>query len=237
VGAQKAASRIVRPLRGIKAVGKPRPLGEIAYTTLKDAIVKGDLQPGQRLVESSLSGQMKISRIPVREAIKKLEQDGLVERLDKGGFVVKNPSIEEIEETFGIRAVLESYASALATERMNDGVGKKLDETLESYREALARNDIAKMMLLNNQLDEIIFTAAGSKRLYALINNFRDFISRYRKLLLTCLDYAAISLSEHEKIVEAMKEGDPVKVEKLVREHLLRGKNILIKDMKSDGNI
>jgi DNA-binding GntR family transcriptional regulator len=237
VGTQKAASKIAIPFKGIKAVGKPRPLGEIAYTTLKDAIVRGDLHPGQRLVESSLSTQMKISRIPVREAIKKLEQDGLVERLDKGGFIVKNPSREEIEETFGIRAVLESYASALATERMNEAISKKLDETLESYREALKRSDIAKMTLMNNQLDEIIFTASGNNRLYALIGNFRDFVSRYRKLLLNCLDYAAISLSEHEKIVEAMKEGDPAKVEKLVREHLIRGKDILIKDMKSDENI
>ena len=225
---QKAAHK---SLRGIKAVGKSLPVGEVAYTSLKQAIVKGDLHPGQRLVESKLSALMLISRIPVREAIKKLEQDGLVEKLAKGGFIVKNPSREEIEETFGIRAVLEGFAAGLATRRMDPAILKKLEVTLEWYRDALNQGDIAKMTRMNDQLDDIIFGASGNKRLCALIGNFRDFISRYRRVLLTCLEYAAISLSDHEKIVGAMREGDPEKVEQLMRRHLIRGREILIKDM------
>ena len=232
-GTQGAAGKIKNPLKGIRVVGKTRPIGEMAYVSLKGAIVKGDLHPGQRLVESALSAQMGISRIPVREAIKKLEQDGLIEKLEKGGFIVKNPSRKEIEETFGIRACLESYAAALATGHMDAPTIDRLEGVLRLYRDALERRDIAKMTQLNNQLDEIIFTASGSRKLYALIANFRDFISRYRKVLLTCMDYAAISLSEHEEIVQAMKEGDGERVEKLVRKHLLRGRDILIKDMES----
>jgi DNA-binding GntR family transcriptional regulator len=178
---------------------------------------------------------MMISRIPVREAIKKLEQDGLVEKMQKGGFIVKNPSREEIEETFGIRAVLEGHAASLATQNMNHTILKRLEETLEWYRDALNQQDTAKMMRLNDQLDDIIFVAAANKRLHALIGNFRDFISRYRRVLLTCLDYAAISLSDHEKIVAAMKKGDSEKVEQLMRRHLIRGKEILIKDMDAGG--
>ena len=232
---QKAASRTEKPLKGIRAVDKPRSVGESAYASLKGAIVKGDLHPGQRLVESRLSAQMGISRIPVREAIKKLEQDGLVERLERGGFIVKDPSRAEIEETFGIRAVLESYAAALATERMDGATVKRLEETLKGYRGALKRADISRMTELNDRLDEIIFSASASRRLSTLIGNFRDSISRYRRRLLTRLDYAALSLADHEKIVEAMRERDPEKVEKLVRGHLLRGKEILLKDMESDG--
>ena len=129
-----AAGKIKKPLKGIRAVGKKRPIGEMAYVSLKEAIVKGDLHPGQRLVESALSTQMGISRIPVREAIKKLEQDGLVEKLEKGGFIVKNPSREEIEETFGIRACLESYAAALATERMDAPTIGRLEGVLEALQ-------------------------------------------------------------------------------------------------------
>lgn len=228
MGIQKTAEK---PLRGIKAVGKPQPVGEVAYASLKQAIVKGDLHPGQRLVESKLSAQMLISRIPVREAIKKLEQDGLVEKLPRGGFIVKKPSREEIEETFGIRAVLEGFAAALATRHMDQAILKRLEVTLEWYRDALKQGDTAKMMQLNDQLDDIIFGASRNRRLRALIGNFRDFISRYRRVLLTCLDYAAISLSDHEKIVGAMREGDPEKVEQLMKRHLIRGKEILIRDM------
>jgi len=233
VGTEGAAGKIENPLKGIRVVGKTRPIGEMAYVSLKGAIVRGDLHPGQRLVESALSAQMGISRIPVREAIKKLEQDGLIEKLEKGGFIVKNPSRKEIEETFGIRACIESYAAALATGHMDAPTIDRLENVLRLYRDALERRDIAKMTQLNNQLDEIIFSTSGSRKLYALIANFRDFISRYRKVLLTCMEYAAISLSEHEEIVRAMKEGDVEGVEKLVRKHLLRGRDILIKDMES----
>jgi len=228
MGVQKTAHK---PLRGIKAVGKPQPVGEVAYASLKQAIVKGDLHQGQRLVESKLSAQMLISRIPVREAFKKLEQDGLVEKLPRGGFIVKKPSREEIEETFGIRAVLEGFAAALATRHMDQAILKRLEVTLEWYRDALKQGDTAKMMQLNDQLDDIIFGASKNRRLRALIGNFRDFISRYRRVLLTCMDYAAISLAEHEKIVGAMKQGDAEKVEQLMRRHLTRGKEILIRDM------
>jgi len=114
---------------------------------------------------------------------------------------------------------------------MDPAILKKLEVTLEWYRDALNQGDIAKMTRMNEQLDDIIFGASGNKRLCALIGNFRDFISRYRRVLLTCLDYAAISLSDHEKIVGAMREGDPEKVEHLMRRHLIRGKEILIRDM------
>jgi DNA-binding GntR family transcriptional regulator len=233
-GAQKAAEK---PLKGIKAVDKSLPVGQIAYSLLKEAIVRGDLHPGQRLVESRLSSQMMISRIPTREAIKKLEQDGLVEKLQKGGFIVKNPSKEEIEETFGIRAVLEGYAAALATQNMDRATVKRLEDTLESYREALKQRDTAQMMRLDAQLDDIIFGASPNKKLRELIGNFRDFISRYRRVLLTCLDYAAISLSDHEKIVGAIKEGEPEKAEEFMRRHLIRGKEILLRDMDAGKEI
>ncbi len=233
MGKQSEAVKTMKPLNGIKAVGKTPPVGEMAYVSLKEAIVKGDLHPGQRLVESALSEQLGISRIPVREAIKKLEQDGLIEKLEKGGFTVRNPSKEEIEETFGIRACIESYAAALATSRMDEPTLHRMDDVLKKYRDALEGREITKLTRLNDQLDEIIYTASGSKKLYALIGNFRDFISRYRKALLTCMDYAAISLAQHEEIVQAMKERDGEKVEKLVKKHLLRGRDIVIKEMES----
>ena len=234
---QKAAGRAVKPLKGIKALGKPRPVGETAYVSLREAIVRGDLYPGQRLVENTLSGQMKVSRIPVREAMRKLEQDGLVERLEKGGFVVKDLSAEEIEETFGIRAVLESYAAALATAHMDGATVGRLEASLAAYKEAMRRGDTAKMIQCNDMLDDIIFTASGSKKLCALIGNFRDFISRYRRRLLTCPDNAVASLAEHEKILEAMSERNAEKVEALFRKHLLRGMEIVLKELHvSDGN-
>ncbi len=223
--------KAVHPLKSVKPVGKPRPMGEVAYASLKEAIVKGDLAPGQRLIEHQLSTHMKVSRIPVREAIKKLEQDGLVEKLDGRGFAVKSLTREEIEETFGIRSVLESYAAFLATEHMNDAVLEKLEDSIEAYRNALGDGDTEKLMQLNTHFHEVLYRAAGSKKLYALINNFRDYIYRYRRPLLDNRDRARLSLGDHEEMVQAMKERDKEKVEKLVKRHILRGKGLIIEAM------
>jgi DNA-binding GntR family transcriptional regulator len=219
--------------RGIRPVGKNRLIGDIAYDSLKDAIIKGSITPGQRLVENRLSAQMNVSRIPIREAIKKLEKDGLVERTETQGLIVKGMSRDDIEETFGLRAVLESYAAYLATKRMTDASLKKLEDSLDVYREALDAGDTDKLVQQNTVFHEIIYKAAGSQKLYALINNFKDSIYRYRKPLLDSLDYARGSLVDHEAMVSAMREKDKKKVEQLVKKHILRGGKIILKEFES----
>ena len=220
-------------MRGIRPVGKPRSIGEAVYDALKVAITKGDLPPGLRLIEHQLAVQLRTSRIPIREAIKKLEKDGLVERPLKRGFAVKSVTEAEIEETFGIRAVLESYAAYLATEQLTDVLMKTLENSVQAYRDALEKNDVERMMIANAQFHETIYKASGSKKLHTLINNFRDYISRYRKTLLTTRDFAKMSLEDHIRMLEAMSEGDKEKVEELVRKHILRGKAIIIGEMKA----
>ena len=225
-------SKTGKPLKGIRPVGKPRSIGDAVYDALRTAIITGDLPPGQRLIEHQLSLQMRTSRIPVREAIKKLEKDGLLEKLPKRGFVVKSMTKAEIEETFGIRAVLESYAAYLATERVTDVLIKRLEASIQAYKDALARNDVEEMTAANAQFHETIYKASGSQKLHALINNFRDYISRYRKTLLVTREFARISLEDHVQMLSAMKEGDKERVEQLVRRHILRGKGIVIREME-----
>jgi DNA-binding GntR family transcriptional regulator len=221
----------LEPFRGIKPVGKPRPVGEVVYDSLKEAIVKGDLTPGLRLVEQQLSLQMKTSRIPVREALKRLEQEGLVQKHDRRGFVVKSFSRKEIEETFGIRAVLESYAAFLATENMSDALIERLEQAIDAYRKALDRSDMEKLLQYNTQFHEIMYKAADSRKLYDLISNFRNSFYRYRKSLLAHQGHARIALDDHVEMVSAMKSRDKERVETVVRRHILRGKEIVLKEM------
>ncbi len=227
----KKTTTKANPLKGIRALDKPRSMGDVAYDFLKQAIVKGDIPPGQRLIENQLSVQMEVSRVPVREAVKKLEQEGLVEKTGVRGFVVKGLTREEIEETLGIRALLESYAAYLATEHINDSIVKKLEDSIKAYRTAFEnKGNTDKLMQLNTQFHEIIYKAAGSGKLYSLINSFRDAIHRYRRPLLECEHYAKVSLQDHEEMVKAMRRKDKKKVEELVRKHILRGMDIIIKE-------
>ena len=138
-----------------------------------------------------------------------------------------------MEETFGIRALLESYAAYLATEHMTEATLNRLEGSIEAYKVALDEGDTQRLMQLNTQFHETLYKAAGSQKLYDLINNFRDVIARYRKGLLTCIDYARISLEDHEKLIDAMREQDKEEVERLVKRHVLRGKNIVLKDMEA----
>lgn len=233
---KKAPAKTGR-LKGIRPLGKFRSMGEAAYDYLKQAIISGDLPPGQRLIESHLSAQMKVSRVPVREAVKRLEQEGLVEKTGGRGFAVKSHSKEEIEETLGIRALLESYAAYLATEHINAGILKKLEDSIDAYRSAFEKGDTEKLMQLNTQFHEIIYKAAGSRKLYLLISSFRDEIHRYRRPLLTSHDHAQVSLKDHEEMVKAMREKDKKKVEDLVRRHILRGLDIIIHELDAGNSV
>jgi DNA-binding GntR family transcriptional regulator len=233
----KKESTELAVLPRLRPVGKRPKVGEIVYISLKEAIVKGSLQPGQRLVERALGRRMNASRIPIREALKKLEKDGLVQNLAGRGFVVKNLSKLEVEETFGIRAVLESYATALATEQMTDAILNKLQENLDAYRGALAEGDVQKMMEVNTQFDEIIYRTAGSQKLYDLIKSFRDFFARYRKTLLSSIKYAHMSLRDHENIIQAMREGDKESVERIVKNHILEGKDNVLREIDAGKSV
>lgn len=221
-------------MKGLKPIGKPRSMGEVTYNSLKEAIIKGTLAQGEKLIENQLSLQMKVSRVPVREAFKKLERDGLIVKTDQRSFMVKPISKEEIMETFGIRSVLESYATYLATAYLDDELLKKLEDSIENFRQALDGGDMEKLSDLNTQFHEIIYKAARSQKLYGLINNFNDFIYRYRRSLLNSPEYARVSLNDHKEMVAAMREKNPKKVERLVRRHILRGKEIVIRELESE---
>ena len=108
---------------------KKRLLREQVYSGIKNAIISGEFEPGKRLIEERLAEDMKTSRTPVREAIQKLEKEGLIQRLPRGGFAVKGVSEEEVEDVFGLREVLEGYAGFLAAARIGDEEMKELERS------------------------------------------------------------------------------------------------------------
>jgi DNA-binding GntR family transcriptional regulator len=218
-------------LNGLRPVEKQRSMAEVVYKSLKNAIVNGDLKPGQRLVEQKLSDQMKTSRVPVREAIKRLEQYGFVQRLPVRGIIVKKISEEDINEAFGIRAALESYAAYQATEHASKELLAALDSCIEASFKALEKGDLEKVMELNTEFHEIVYRAAKSDMLYKLIATFLDYIARYKKPLLSSKANAYASLEGHKVMVDAMRRGDKENVERIVKSHILQGKKFILTEM------
>ena len=218
-------------LPGIGPVEKRRSMADVVYRTLKNAIVNGDLKPGQRLVEQKLSDKMKTSRVPVREAIKRLEQYGFVQRLPIRGIIVKKISEEDVNEAFGIRAALESYAACLACEHADEELIRGLERCIEDARGELEKGDLERVMDLNNEFHDLVYKAAKSEMLYKLIATFMDYIARYKKPLLSSKESVRASLEGHRAMVEAMRRGEKEDVERIVKHHILQGRSFILKEM------
>jgi DNA-binding GntR family transcriptional regulator len=207
-------------------------LREQVYAGIKNAIISGEFEPGRRLIEERLAEDMKTSRTPVREAIQKLEKEGLIHRLLRGGFAVKGVSEEEVEEVFGLRAVLEGYAAYLATARIREDELNALEEIITMQEAGLAATDVEEFIRLDGEFHDSLYKAAKNSRLYALLNDLRDYMYRYRVILLRYGRKAAAAVQDHKEMVASMKAGNARQVEKLVRKHMTRGKNLIKKKIR-----
>jgi DNA-binding GntR family transcriptional regulator len=205
-----------------------KSLGQYVFENLKHAIIRGDLLPGDRLVESSIADRLNISRTPVREAIHKLEREGLLRKLPRGGFTVMNLSREDIEETFGIRSVLESYAARLAALNHREEDLEPLEETIHEFQIALDRGQMDKLPGINTAFHNLFYALSQSPKLIKMINDLRDQIYRFRKIILSIDNMAKTSNEDHRKMVEAIRRRDVSGVERLVREHILRGQKVVL---------
>lgn len=211
---------------------KRRLLREHVYTGVKNAIISGNFQPGKRLIEERLAADMVTSRTPVREAIQKLEKEGLIFRLPRGGFAVKAVTEAEVEEVLGLRSVLEGYAGYLATSRITEPEMRQLENIISKEDECLANLNVEEFIRLDGEFHDVLYKAAKNARLYALLHDLRDYMYRYRVIILRYQRKPHLAVQDHKQMVASMKAKSPRQVEKLVRKHVSRGKEIIKKKIK-----
>ena len=227
----KRRKAIETALRGLR-VTKKKSLREEVYESLKRSILHGKLKANQRLIEEQLAHQAGISRTPVREAFHKLERDDLVTRLPQGGFEVREFTREDVEEIFGIRSALESYAVYLATLHITPDKIAILEKKLEESEEALEKGDDNKVVQLRTEFHDLLYKSCKSKKLFEMFNTFRDYFYRYRSALLHTQNGITYSNRDHRQMLEAMKRKKPRLAERLVREHLARGKELVLREIE-----
>ncbi len=209
-------------------VHKKKSLREDVYQSLRKSILHGKLKAGQRLIEEQLADQAGISRTPVREAFHKLERDELVTRLPKGGFAVREFTREDVEEIFGIRSALESYAAYLATFHIRPDKISLLEKKLKESEDALKKRNEDKVVQLHTEFHDLLYRSCKSKKLIEMINTFRDYFYRYRSALLHIENATKTSNEDHREMLKAMKRKKPGLAERLVRKHLERGKDLVL---------
>lgn len=211
-----------------------KSMGEHVFENLKQAIIRGDIPPGERLVESRLADMLNISRTPVREAIHKLEREGFLEKLPKGGFSVPGLTRRDIEETFGIRGALESYAARLAAEKHTESDLDALEQKIEEYRECLATDEVDELARINTEFHDLLYSLSRSPRLVKMINDLRDQIYRFRQMILKQEAMAKASNEDHLQMLEYIRKRDGDGVERIVREHIIRGRDAVLKGLEKE---
>jgi len=197
-----------------------KPLRDIVFDALKDAILKGRLKPGERLMEVQLAEEMGVSRTPVREAIRKLELEGLVVMVPRKGAYVSGLTLKDAAEVFEIRGSLEGLAAALAAERITEEEVKCLDRILIEISKASEKGDAETIIQKDMEFHQILFSASRNERLAQIINNLKEQIDRFRIQSFTNPARVKNVVTEHKAIIDAIKQGNAESAEKLAKAHI-----------------
>lgn len=232
-------SQTGRKLVPIKLDGY-KPLRDVVFENLRDAIITQVLKPGERLMEIQLADEMGVSRTPVREAIRKLELEGLVVMVPRKGAYVAGVSMKDIHEVYEVRSALEMLAVTLAAERITDEELNALEQQVlrESEEEAKKDgSDLDNIIYIDSSFHDIIYQAARNQRLVQFVNILQEQLQRFRAASLARPGRSKTALEEHKQIVEALSERNGELASKLAQEHIENAENAMIASMKEKGEL
>jgi DNA-binding GntR family transcriptional regulator len=185
---------------------------------LRSAILAGRLAPGERLQQDELAQRLRVSRMPVREALRTLHTEGLVELRPHRSAIVVSLRPEDIAEVFEIRAMLEGRAAALAAPNLTAPTRRRLRQVFEEMDRVDHIDE--RWLALNRDFHMAIYPASGWPRLCALIEAQRNLVQPYIRAALALLGRTTTARAEHEQILLAAEAGDPGRLERLTVEHL-----------------
>lgn len=206
------------------------PLRDVVFNTLRQAIITGEFAPGERLMEIALANRLGVSRTPVREAIRKLELEGLVVMIPRKGAEVAKITEKDLRDVLEVRSSLEE----LAAERMNDEVKEKLEKALKEFEEAIESDDNAAIADSDVDFHDVIFEATGNARLIQIINNLREQMYRYRLEYVKDTEYHTVLLNEHRELAKAMVEGRKEDARKIMKRHIDNQEMTVIRNIKEE---
>lgn len=209
-----------------------KPLRELVLEAIREAIINGTLKPRERLMEIQLAEELGVSRTPIREALRKLEIEGFIVMVPRKGAYVADLSFKDIADVFEIRSALEGLAAELAAERITDEELDEMERLLIEKAEAIAANDIDKLVIVDTKFHEAIYKASRNERLTPIISNLREQIQRYRATTLAYPGRMKESLDEHRAIVEALQSRDAQLSRQLAEQHIENAENSMINSIK-----
>lgn len=196
------------------------PLRDVVFKTLRQAILKGELKPGERLMEIHLAKKLGVSRTPIREAIRKLELEGLVIMIPRRGAVVAEITEKNMRDVLEVRRALEELAVQLACERISEPEILELKQAAEKFKSVSEGEDLVKIAAADEAFHDVIFKSTDNARLIQLLNNLREQIYRYRLEYLKKAEFRPLLLKEHQEIIERITVRDKEKATRSIDKHI-----------------
>ena len=185
------------------------PLRDVVFNTLRQAILRGEFKPGERLMEIQLANKLGVSRTPIREAIRKLEVEGLVIMIPRKGAEVADITEKSLRDVLEVRKALEELAVQLACEKITQEELEELEKAGENFKKVLNRSkDITEVAEADVRFHDVIYMATDNQKLILLLNNLREQMYRYRVEYLKREEAHPQLIAEHAEIIEYISKGE-----------------------------
>ncbi|MDD7740848.1 MAG: GntR family transcriptional regulator [Fusicatenibacter sp.] len=209
------------------------PLRDVVFHTLRQAILKGELKPGERLMEIKLANQLGVSRTPIREAIRMLELEGLVIMVPRKGAQVAKITEKDLKDVLEVRLGLEDLATRLACQRISREQLEELCRASRNFEKLLNSDDLQALAEADVAYHDVIYKATGNPRLIQLLNNLREQMYRYRIEYLKDSKVRRSLVEEHDAIFGSIKKGDSKGAQQMIREHIERQQESIMQSMRA----
>ena len=213
------------------------PLRDVVFNTLRQAILKGELKPGERLMEIALAERLGVSRTPIREAMRKLELEGLVVMIPRRGAQVANITDKDLNAVLEVRIALENMAIEKACKRMTEEELDKLWQAAREFERTMAEGNLVRLAEADVAFHEIIYQASDNCRLIQVLNNLREQIYRYRVEYLKEEETRNVLVKEHEELYNAVKARDVERAQEISFEHIENQRKAIIQTIKVENEV
>ena len=208
------------------------PLRDVVFNTLRQAILKGELAPGERLMEIQLAQKLGVSRTPIREAIRKLELEGLVLMIPRRGAEVARISEKSLKDVLEVRRSLEELAIELACQRMTEEDMQALEEAQKAFKAAIEQGDAMKIAETDEAYHDVIYYSTRNKRLVQILNNLREQMYRYRFEYIKDFSQHERLVEEHKVIYESIVKKDKETASNMAKVHIDNQKKAIIRQIR-----
>lgn len=208
------------------------PLRDVVFNTLRKAILTGELKPGERLMEIHLANRLGVSRTPIREAIRKLELEGLVIMIPRRGAEVAQITEKSLKDVLEVRRALDALCVELACDRINAEETDQLREACEEFERVTETEDATSIAKADVEFHDIIVHATGNQRLIQLINNLSEQMYRYRFEYIKDEERHDNLIKEHRMIYESIVKRDKKSAAEAAKIHIDNQEKSIIRQIR-----